>query len=106
MKRAATVGNTPMTQADWKPGLLNVRFYIFHPCIRKNYCSTIQLTLQSMKGGGGAVRPPVIFGPFPKKSSGNPYLKICDLTKLFLMALSEHPVQFFFALIKNSSYKP
>ena len=36
------------------------------------------------EGRGGAVRPPVIFGPFPKKSSGNPYLKILNFSQLFI----------------------
>ena len=45
------------------------------------------LTLQAMEGGRGVtVRPPpsLFFCPLLKISLGNPYLKIIDLTKLFI----------------------
>ena len=41
-------------------------------------------------GGGGAVRPPVVFRPLLKKSSGNPYLKILDfLTRVDYVCIEE-----------------
>ena len=33
-------------------------------------------------GGGALYAPPVVFCPFLKKSSGNPYLKILDISQL------------------------
>ena len=35
-------------------------------------------------GGGGAVRPPMVFCPLLKKSLGNPYLKILDFSYLLV----------------------
>ena len=44
-------------------------------------------------GGGGALyAPPVVFCPLLKKSPGNPYLKILDLSQLLV---ADTPMHFF-----------
>ena len=71
-----------------------------------------QMQMQLLRTTSVCLRP-LAFFPLTQKSSGNPYLKICDFTqyffadapmekKLVLPPLTAHPVQnIFFSLIKK-----
>ena len=57
---------------------------IFYTRILPSYVENFWSFNPITHGGRGAVRTPVVFCPILNKSSGNPYLKILDLSQLFI----------------------